>query len=429
MNRSRPVSMPTLPRPTGEALAHSVATAAFIAEQIRAQRGWISFAEYMQHALYAPGLGYYSAGAAKFGAAGDFVTAPLISPIFSRTCARRIEDWLNLISGETLLEFGPGTGRFALDALGVLGAPGSPLRRYQLLEVSADLLERQQQLLRATEPAAAPTVALEWSESLPEDFRGVVFANEILDALPAERFVVREGQWWRLGVGLDLGSGKDPRFEWRVRPADGACSDDTIFLVEANRRQQWLTAAGIDLPEGYCGEWQPALEPWLKSLAASLECAVVLIADYGLPRRQLLHPDRVQGSLRCHYRHHALGDPFFYPGLVDLTTWVDFSSVAEAAELAGFAVAGFTTQAAFLLGAGIDRELSAASAALDDAAFEVDSRHVDPRHVDMTRGVRQLLLPGEMGEAVKFMLLARGIAANFFDEEPAFSLQDLRASL
>jgi len=429
MNRSRSVSMPTLPTPTAPALAHSTATAAFIAEQIRAQRGWISFAEYMQHALYAPGLGYYSAGAAKFGSEGDFVTAPLLSPLFSRTCARRIEHWLRSIEGDTLLEFGPGTGRFALDALSVLGRPESPLRRYQLLEVSADLRERQQQLLRATAPAAAPTVALEWRESLPEDFRGVVFANEILDALPAERFVVRDGQWWRLGVGLGVGVDNDDRFEWRVRPADGACSDDAIFLAEATRRQQWLTAAGIDLPEGYCGEWQPALEPWFKSLAGSLERAVVLIADYGLPRRQLLHPDRVQGSLRCHYRHHALGDPFFYPGLVDLTTWVDFSSVAEAAELAGFAVAGFTTQAAFLLGAGIDRELSAESAAREAARPQGDSLKVDPRHVELTRGVRRLMLPGEMGEAVKFMLLTRGIAADFFEEEPAFSLQDLRASL
>lgn len=431
MNRSRPVSTPTLPRPAEDALAHSAATVGFIAERIRAQGGWISFAEYMQHALYAPGLGYYSAGAAKFGMEGDFVTAPLLSPLFSRTCARRIEHWLGSIGGEALLEFGPGTGRFALDALQVLGAPDSPLRRYQLLEVSADLRERQQRLLQAAS-ASAPEVALEWRESLPEDFRGVVFANEILDALPAERFVVRGGKWWRLGVGM----ANDGGLEWRVRPADGACGDDAIFLAEALHRREWLAAAGIELPEGYCGEWQASLEPWFKSLAASLECAVVLLADYGLPRRQLLHPDREQGSLRCHYRHHALADPFFHPGLLDITTWVDFTSVAEIAERAGFEIAGFTTQAAFLLGAGIDQELSAASAALDTAASRnrhpsgiPDPSRIDVQHVEMTRGVRRLLLPGEMGEAVKFMLLTRGVAADLFDDEPAFRLQDLRESL
>lgn len=398
--------------PSADAVAHSRAVVAFIAERLDSAGGWLSFSEYMRHALYAPGLGYYSAGAAKFGAEGDFVTAPLISPLFARTCARRIARWLKAIDGGALLEFGPGTGRFARDALEVLGTADSPLRRYQLLEVSADLRQRQQQLLQ---PFAA-RFELEWCSALPANFRGVVFANEVLDALPAERFVVRAGQWWRLGVGR----GASGDFEWRIRPADGACSDDELFEAEARRRRDALWATGISLPEGYCGEWQRGLAPWFTALAEALEHAVVLIADYGLPRLQLLHPDRMQGSLRCHYRHHALSDPFSYPGLADITTWVDFTSVAEAATDAGFGIAGFTTQAAFLMGAGIDQEFAAAGVGLEPAT---------PGYLELARGLRTLVLPGEMGEAVKFMVLTRNVPPDFFGDDSALTLQDLRASL
>ena len=408
-----------------------------IAETLRAAGGWLSFAEFMQLALYAPGLGYYSAGATKIGAAGDFVTAPTLSPLFARSCARRIDHWLDLLGERAVLEFGPGTGHFAADALPVLGASAGPRRRYELLEVSADLRERQQRLLQGN----PWPVDLEWRSALPESFCGVVFANEILDALPAERFIVRADAWWRLGVGLAPRSasgrsatkGESSAFEWRIRPADGACRDDAVFVAEAAHRREWLAAAGVELPEGYCGEWQAALAPWFEALAASLGRAVVLIADYGLPRRQLLHPDRSQGSLRCHYRHHALGDPFTYPGLLDITTWVDFTRVAEVAERAGFALAGFTTQAGFLLGAGLDREWSAALAAIEapGAAASQDEvmRDARPRQLELARGVNRLLLPGEMGEAVKFMLLTRGIPKEMFAAEPAFSRQDLRASL
>lgn len=433
MTRTGAGSTSTLPPATPEALNHCAAVGDFIAERIATAGGWLSFAEYMQHALYAPGLGYYSAGAAKFGAQGDFVTAPLISPLFSRVCAARMADWLRSSGTDEVLEFGPGTGRFAADALGVLAAGGSPLRRYRLLEVAADLCERQQRLLREFQQ---DTVALEWCDTLPQGFRGVMFANEILDALPAERFVVHRGEWWRLGVGMRaqaglsagdgdavsdvVNDGRRKIFEWRVRPADGGCADDAAFTAEALRRREALAEFGVDLPDGYCGEWQPSIDAWFAALAAALERGVVLIADYGLPRRQLLHPDRTSGSLRCHYRHYAHGDPFFQPGLCDITTWVDFTSVAESAERAGFEVAGFTTQAAFLLGAGIEGELAAASGGIDPA---------DPRYLALARGVRRLILPGEMGEAVKFMMLTRGIEAGSFDAEPAFRLQDLRASL
>jgi len=428
----------TLPLPGVHALAHSRRLAEHIAERMAAAGAWLSFAEYMQLALYAPGLGYYSAGASKFGAAGDFVTAPMISPLFARCCAHRFIDWLVRQEAQEVLEFGPGTGQFAAEALGVLSSGDSPLQHYRLLEVSADLRERQQRLLAST---AAGKVKLDWLDSLPKDFAGVVFANEILDALPCERFVVRGGELWRLGVGLAPGGLSAARFEWRMRPADGACADDDDFRMTAARLfkekdAKGKVAIGDRLPEGYCGEWQPSLAAWFAALAVAMTRGAVLIADYGLPRGQLLHPQRMAGSLRCHYRHQAHGDPFIYPGLCDITAWVDFTAVAEAATQAGFQISGFTTQAGFLLGAGIDQQLALATAGLDPT---------DPRHIALARGARTLLLPGEMGEAVKFMLLTREVAVA--DQavgmapsevpgapaapvlDPAFSLQDLRSSL
>lgn len=403
-----------LPAPSVEARAHSAAVVAALVERIRAAGGWISFAEYMRVALYAPGLGYYSAGATKFGSDGDFVTAPLISPLFAHACARRLNAWLTASGTAEILELGPGTGRFAADALEVLEDAVSPLRCYRLLEVSADLRQRQQQLLQR-DPASR-RVHVEWLDRLPERFAGIVFANEILDALPCERFIVHHGEWWRLGVGLDAVGG----FEWRIRPADGACDDDESFLAAAASRRADLAACGRELPDGYCGEWQVDLDGWFAALGAALGRGGVLLADYGLPRRQLLHADRLQGSLRCHYRHHAHGDPFLLPGLCDITAWVDFSAVAAAAQRAGFAVAGFTTQAAFLLGAGIDAELRTAAARLE----------AEPqRYLELARGAQRLLLPGEMGEAVKFMLLTREPGEWWVADEPAFGWRDLRESL
>lgn len=413
MTRRSPVSMSNagergLPAPSPDALAHSERLRTLIADRIGAAGGWISFAEYMQFALYAPALGYYSAGAAKFGSEGDFVTAPLISPLFSRTVARRLSSWLGDTGTDTVLEFGPGTGQFAADALEVLTEPGSALRRYSLLEVSGDLRAKQAEKLKS-----ATTV--EWVNEMPRGFRGVVFANEVLDALPCERFVVRGEEWWRLGVGLGSSG-----FEWRVRPPDGAAPGDTEFVQAAGQRIKDLASHAQDLPEGYCGEWHPWLDGWMNSLSASIDRGVVLLADYGLPRRQLLHPDRMQGSLRCHYRHHAHGDPFIYPGLGDITAWVDFSAVADSACRAGFKVTGFTTQAAFLMGAGIEQELQKMAAGLDPTS---------PDYLALARGTRTLLLPGEMGESVKFMMLTRNVEEQELIDEPSFTLRDLRDSL
>ncbi|MFM7706929.1 MAG: SAM-dependent methyltransferase, partial [Gammaproteobacteria bacterium] len=235
--------------------------------------------------------------------------------------------------------------------------------------------------------------------------------------LPCERFVMQGGAAWRLGVGRATGAARDdvPVFEWRARPADGACAGDAAFAAAMAQRLDDLAAAGVTLPEGCCGEFHPQLAAWVASLAEVLESGLLLFIDYGLPRRQLLNPDRAMGSLRCHYRHHAHGDPFFWPGLQDITAWVDFTALAEAGVAAGLEVAGFTTQAGYLLGGGVEARLAARLAA---APGEV-------ARAQLAQGVRRLLLPGEMGEAVKVMALAKDCEAL----PTAFALQDLRRGL
>jgi len=422
-----------LPPPGAEAAAHSRRLSGVIDAALDAAGGWLSFADYMQLALYAPALGYYAAGAGKFGGSGDFVTAPEISPLFAEVCAAQIDGVLRALGGGEVLELGPGTGRFAAGALAEFRARGTPIDRYSLLEVSPDLRARQQALLAdavaaaegGTTAATGQGVAPRWLDSLPAPFRGVVFANEVIDALPCERFVMRGGATWRLGVGRARDPARDPArdvdipaFEWRARPADGACAGDAAFAAAMAQRLDGLAAAGVALPEGCCGEFHPQLAAWVASLADVLEAGLLLFVDYGLPRAQLLHPDRAMGSLRCHHRHHAHGDPFLWPGLQDITAWVDFTALAEAGVAAGLGVAGFTTQAGFLLGGGIEQRLAARLAAQPPGAPGEVAR------AQLSQGVRRLLLPGEMGEAVKVMALVKDCEA-----PPAFALQDLRRGL
>jgi len=419
-----------LPPPGAEAAAHSRRLSGVIAAALDAAGGWLSFADYMQLALYAPGLGYYAAGAGKFGEAGDFVTAPEISPLFAEVCASQIDGVLRALGGGEVLELGPGTGRFAAGALATFRDLSTPLTGYSLLEVSPDLRARQRTLLAE---ADAHGVAPRWLDALPAPFRGVVFANEVIDALPCERFVMRGGAAWRLGVGRVRGVPRDaardvdaPAFEWRARPADGACAGDAVFAAAMAQRLDELAAARVALPEGCCGEFHPQLAAWVASLADALEAGVLLFVDYGLPRAQLLHPDRAMGSLRCHYRHHAHGDPFLWPGLQDITAWVDFTALAEAGVAAGLEVAGFTTQAGFLLGGGIEQRLAArlAASAVGADADAQDGASGEAARAQLAQGVRRLLLPGEMGEAVKVMALVKDCGA-----PPAFALQDLRRGL
>lgn len=397
---TRPCTPTTLPELGAAERAHVARMEAELRARIDRAGGWLAFDEYMDAALYAPGLGYYSAGATKVGAGGDFVTAPEISDVFARTFARQFADVL-AATGGGVLEAGPGSGRFArvvLHELGTLGCGDVP---YSLLEVSADLRARQREEIGREGTAFERA---RWLDRPPERHVGVIFANELLDALPCDRFIMIGGRPQRLGVAVGAEG-----LQWAARAPDPDDPADAAWLAEVERL---LEGVADELPEGYCGELCPRAEAWVAEVGRALERGAVILVDYGLPRRQYYHPQRVAGTLRCHFRQRAHDDPFRYPGLTDITAWVDFTRIAEAAERAGLQVAAFATQAAFLLSLGIERL--------------VEGEPVSGAHwFAQLQGVKRLLLPGEMGEAVKVMVLTRG-----WDEAPRGArLQDLRDSL
>ena len=369
-----------LPTPAPDALAHSERLAETLRSRINEAGGWISFAEYMQCALYEPGLGYYSAGSRKFGSAGDFVTAPEISPLFSQCVAGQVAEVLRSSGGGTVLEPGAGTGAMAADMLLELERLDVLPDNYLILEQSADLRERQRQTISARAAHLEPKVR--WLDGAPDEpFNGVLVANEVIDALPVERFIIMDKQPHNLGVVW-----QGDAFAWEPRPAGTALAAQIAALEQELQRA---------FPEGYTSELCTQLPAWLDAVAGWLDSGVALLFDYGFSRREYYLPERSSGTLRCYYRHRAHDDPFVWPGLQDITAWVDFSWLAHAASAAGFAIEGYTTQANFLLAAGIDQRAAMPAA--------------DPRaQVEMARGLRQLLLPGEMGEAIKVIALSRG---------------------
>jgi SAM-dependent MidA family methyltransferase len=376
----------SLPEPDADALAHSQHLRAAIAAEIRAAGGAIPFSRYMELALYAPGLGYYSAGATKFGAAGDFVTAPELGPLFARSVAAAIGAVLTTFDGSgDVLELGGGSGAFAADALLALAARDALPSRYRILEPSADLRQRQMARLQAQ---LSPDVfaRVEWLDRLPDQpWRGVLFANEVLDALPTTRFVVGEEELQEEYVGLNA----DGALVRADRPADA------LLLRAVNHIER---ALGRRLPVGYRSEVLVQLPWWLQAVSGGLEQGLLLFLDYGYPRGEFYLPDRSQGTLICHYRHRAHSEPLWLPGLSDITAFVDFTAVAEAGRSAGFELAGFSSQAGFLLGCGLLDELARKQSADDGVAA---ARAVEQ--------ARRLLLPGEMGERFKAIGLQRGI--------------------
>lgn len=364
-----------LPIPAPEALAHSAQLCALIRHDIATQGGWIPFSRFMELALYAPGLGYYTAGARKFGAAGDFITAPELSTLFGRTLARQLIEVMQA-STPHITELGAGSGKLALDILSELDKCNALPESYSILEVSADLRERQHRLLREQLPHLAERVR--WLDALPEQLSGAVLGNEVLDALPVHLLHWSEGRILERGVAAT-----ETAFVWQER-----LPENPALLAAAQR---------IKVPDDYLSEVSPAAQGLIASLCERLDRGVLLFIDYGFGASEYYHPQRTRGTLMCHYRHHAHDDPFYLPGLQDITAHVDFTAVAEAAIDHGAHFLGYTTQAHFLFNNG-----------LMDFLKEVSPDDVKA-YVPLSAQAQKLTSPAEMGELFKVIALGKGI--------------------
>jgi len=354
-----------LPSPEPQALAASRALLDRIGAELARAGNWISFARYMEIALHEPGLGYYAGGARKFGADGDFTTAPELSPLFGRTLARQLRELLQ--PGETVLEFGAGSGALAEVLISEL--PGV---KYQILETSSELRQRQQQKFGDR---------VQWLDRLPEKFRGVMLANEVVDAMPVHALAWTSSGLMERGVYANEG-----QLAWSERVAEQ-------FLVESSK------TIDVELPPSgrYESELALSARAWMGSLAAVLARGAILVIDYGFPRREYFHPQRSMGTLACHYRHRAHGDPFYLPGLQDITAHVDFSALAQAGADGGLELLGYASQAQFLVNCGITELL-----AKEDPA---DAR----RYLPAAAAANKLLSPAEMGELFKVLAMGRGV--------------------
>ena len=389
----------TLPLPEADALEHSAQLASLIRHQITAApEAAIPFSRFMELCLYAPGLGYYSAGAQKFGAAGDFVTAPELGPLFAACVADALAPVLREIGPQArFLELGGGSGAFAQTALKRLMALDALPDRYAILEPSADLRARQRQHLQET---LSPLLfeLVEWVDGpFPSEWNGVLFANEVIDALPTPRFTLRDGEVFEECVALDAHGG----FVRSDRPADA-------LLTAAVRHVE----RGLDAPfaDGYRSELLPQLPYWIQAVAGGLRAGAMLFIDYGYPRREYYQPQRSDGTLRAFQRHHLVDDVFAYPGLQDITASVDFTALAEAGTHAGFDLSGYCTQASFLIGNGLEQRMAEAEdRARDETALQ-----------RLRQQARTLTMPDAMGERFQAMGFARDVAF-----EPAFLAGDL----
>lgn len=369
----------SLPEPSADARAHSERLARHIHGEIARSGGWISFAHYMELALYAPGLGYYTAGARKLGAGGDFITAPELSPLFGQTLARQVAQGLDL-GFDTILELGAGSGALAAALLEELEALGALPRQYLILELSPDLRERERDLLAARVPHLVERVA--WINQLPQPLDGLLIANEVLDAMPTH--IVRAGDQGLEEAGVCSPGVRSPDigFAMSYRPA----SDELRSQAKA-----------LGLARSTTTEVQLFAQGFIRSLAAVLARGVALFIDYGFAAGEYYHSQRTSGTLMCHYRHHAHDDPFFLPGLQDITTHVDFSAIARVAKQGGLDLAGYVTQAQFLINCGITDVLAATSP--EDAL----------RYLPLANAANRLLSPAEMGELFKVIAFSKGV--------------------
>ena len=390
----------TLPAPDPVAAAHSARLVDLLRATIADAGGAISFARFMDLALYAPGLGYYRAGARKFGSGGDFVTAPELSPLFSRCLARQCQEILAALGSGQILELGAGSGVMAADLLLELRALNALPERYAILELSGELRDRQRQTLTRRAPEVLDRVV--WLDQPPEpEFRGIVLGNEVLDALPVERFRITAHGPRRLMVRWT-----EAGLAWAEGDEDPTVTA-AIAGIEAD--------LGGRLPEDYRSEYIPHLQDWLRTIAEPLAAGALLFVDYGYPRRAYYHPERTTGTLLCHYRHRAHDDPLILPGLQDITASVDFTAVAQAARAVGLDVAGYTRQNYFLFGCGLMDLLAdqiPPNPPLEKGGGEAGgiSSPTDTVHyLEQARQVKLLTLPGEMGDRFQAIALTRNL--------------------
>jgi SAM-dependent MidA family methyltransferase len=389
-----------LPPPPDDAQAHSDAFSKVLKDFIREQHGAIPFSRFMELALYAPGMGYYSAGAHKFGADGDFITAPELGPVFAHCVARFAAKVFAQLSGDKVFfEIGGGSGAFAEHCLQALHANHTLPDHYWILEPSADLRERQMQRLQQTLPADV-FARCAWLDGPPEhEWNGVLFANEVIDALPTSRFVIRSGEVFEEFVALD----NQQQFMVVDQPAD-AMLHAAVRHVERDIEHP--------LAENYRSEILPQLPYWVQAVGGLLKNGSMLFIDYGYPRAEFYSNERSDGSLICYYRHRAHSNPFFLPGLQDITAFVDFTALAEAGIHAGFDLAGYCSQASFLMSNELHRAMQSVDAN-DAAATYARSQEI-----------KRLTLPGEMGERFQAIAFQRGV-----DVREAFAVGDLRRRL
>ncbi|MBS0319931.1 MAG: SAM-dependent methyltransferase [Proteobacteria bacterium] len=362
-------SLSQLPEPSADARAHSERVSDLLRAQIAEAHGFLPFRDWMNTALYAPGLGYYTAGARKFGADGDFITAPELTPLFGRTLATDVAAILAASDKRHILELGAGSGKLARDILAGLDAMGAKVERYDILDVSADLVDRQ----RAT---VGNDARVHWLTELPERIDGAIVMNEVLDALPVDIVSRRNGEWFERGVAVHEG-----RFVWAESPIE----DDELRAMAEMR-----FPAHID----YYSEINRNAERLVGELARRMQSGAMLIVDYGYPAHEFYHPQRSEGTLMAHYRHRATPDPFVWPGLSDITSHVDFSAVANAIEANGANVAGYVAQATYLISAGILERLAEAGEPTGET------------YIRQSAGAQHLISPTEMGERFKVMAIA-----------------------
>lgn len=389
-----------LPEPSEETRQQSQQLCQIIRKQLARYKS-LTFAQYMQRALYTPGLGYYASGLPKIGETGDFITAPEVSPIFSRCLAQQAKQVLAQLESPNIIEFGAGRGVMAKDILLELAKLDQPLERYYIVEISADLQLRQKETLEKQLPSEL-FKKVAWLSELPKTpISAVILANEVLDAMPFERLRIEPQQSLQAYVAYN---DETDHFEWNYQTIT-----DNKLQKFANQLIQHIG----DVSElGYETEINLNIEPWLKSLSQSLSQGAVILIDYGYNRQEYYQPARVMGTLRCHYQHRAHSNPFFYPGLQDITAHVDFTAVAEAGFDSGFKIAGYTTQANFLMGCGL-LEMSFCPKA--DIAEQIK----------IAQQIKTLTLPDEMGESFKVIALTKAIDTPLI----GFSVRDLRHQL